>query len=158
VFLRVFRARASYEPDAKFATWLFTIAHNVASNARRTRSRRKEVDTPQGNFSDTSPLTLEQIAKAASGAMPTRMADKAEAAAVVRLAVEALSERQKMALLLSRFEGMGYQEIADTMGLTIPSVKSLLSRARGNLRDILAPYMESGQLPDPQSVTAQPTE
>ena len=82
------------------------------------------------------------------GAQPQRLADKAEAADVVRQAMESLGERQKMALLLSRFEGMSYQDIAATMELSIPAVKSLLSRARVNLRDLLAPYMERGELPD----------
>lgn len=148
VFLRVFRARATYEPGAKFSTWLFTIAGNVASNARRSKARRKEVGAPHANPADTSPLGLDQMAKAASGLMPARMLDKAEASEVVRTALDSLSERQRMALLLSRFEGMSYQDIADTMELTIPAVKSLLSRARVNLRDILTPYMETGRRPE----------
>jgi RNA polymerase sigma-70 factor (ECF subfamily) len=148
VFLRVFRARQTYEPGARFATWLFTIANNVASNARRSKARRKEVGPPPPQPNETSALSLEEIAKAASGAQPTRVVDKAEAADVVRQAMESLGERQKMALLLSRFEGMSYQDIATTMELSIPAVKSLLSRARVNLRDLLAPYMERGELPD----------
>ncbi len=148
VFLRVFRARHTYEPGARFATWLFTIANNAASNARRSKSRRKEVGAPAPAPNETSALSLDQIALASSGAMPTRVADKSEAADVVRQAMESLGERQKMALLLSRFEGMSYQDIATTMQLSIPAVKSLLSRARVNLRDLLTPYMEHGQRPD----------
>jgi RNA polymerase sigma-70 factor (ECF subfamily) len=154
VFLRVFRARASYEPGARFTTWLFTIATNAASNARRSKGKRMEVGVPQGNLGDTSPLTLDQLAQAASGAMPTRVVDKLEAAGVVRLAMESLGERQRAALLLSQFEGMSYQDIADTMQITIPAVKSLLSRARVNLRDILTPYMQTGQGLDPNAVAA----
>jgi RNA polymerase sigma-70 factor, ECF subfamily len=145
VFLRVFRARERYEPGAKFSTWLFTIANNVASNALRSRSRRREVGVPEGsNGSDSSPLQLDQLAKAASGFMPTRALDKAEQAEMVRYAVGALSERQRMALLLAKFEGMSYQDIAQTMDLSVQAIKSLLSRARVNLKEILTPYVEQG--------------
>src|SRR5262245_15527030 len=144
VFLRVFRARDRYEPGAKFSTWLFTIANNVASNALRSRSRRREVGVPEGNGSDSAPLQLDQLAKAASGAMPTRALDKAEQAQMVRQAVAALNERQRMALLLAKFEGMSYQDIAQTMDLSVQAIKSLLSRARVNLKEILAPYVEQG--------------
>ena len=144
VFLRVFRASHRYEPGAKFSTWLFTIANNVASNALRSRSRRREVGVPEGNGSDSAPMQLDQLAKAASGAMPTRALDRAEQAQMVRQAVASLSERQRMALLLAKFEGMSYQDIAQTMDLSVQAIKSLLSRARVNLKEILSPYVEQG--------------
>ncbi|QDU28789.1 ECF RNA polymerase sigma factor SigE [Anatilimnocola aggregata] len=148
VFLRVFRARERYEPGAKFSTWLFTIANNVASNSLRSKSRRKEVGMPSrpGN-SDSAPMQLDQLALAASGQLPTRALDKAEAAEVVQLALESLNPRQRMALLLSKFEGMSYQDIAAAMEMTVQATKSLLSRGRENLRVILAPYFESGVRP-----------
>lgn len=148
VFVRVFKARLRYEPEAKFSTWLFTIANNIASNALRSRSRRREVGVPEGNGADSTPLSLDQLAKAASGAMPTRALDKAEQAEMVRSAVAVLSERQRMALLLSKFEGMSYQDIAQTMDLSVQAVKSLLSRARVNLKEILTPYIERGIRPE----------
>jgi len=148
VFVRVFKARERYTPDAKFSTWLFTIANNVASNALRSRSRRREVGVPEGNGADSTPLALDQLAKAASGFMPTRALDKAEQAEMVRHAVAALNERQRMALLLAKFEGMSYQDIAQTMGLSVQAIKSLLSRARVNLKEILTPYVERGIPPD----------
>jgi RNA polymerase sigma-70 factor (ECF subfamily) len=148
VFVRVFKARERYEPEAKFSTWLFTIANNVASNALRSRSRRREVGVPEGNGADSTPLALDQLAKAASGFMPTRALDKAEQAEMVRHAVSALSERQRMALLLAKFEGMSYQDIAQTMDLSVQAIKSLLSRARVNLKEILTPYVERGTRPD----------
>jgi len=148
VFVRVFKARERYTPDAKFSTWLLTIANNVASNALRSRSRRREVGVPEGNGADSAPLALDQLAKAASGFMPTRALDKAEQAEMVRHAVAALNERQRMALMLAKFEGMSYQDIAQTMGLSVQAIKSLLSRARVNLKEILTPYVERGIPPD----------
>ena len=143
-FLRVFRARERYEPGAKFSTWLFTIANNVASNALRSRSRRKEVGVPESNGDQSGAMQLDQLAKAASGLQPTRNLDKMEQAEMVRHAVAALSERQRMALLLAKFEGMSYQDIADSMDLSVQAIKSLLSRARVNLKEILTPYVEQG--------------
>ena len=146
-FLRVFRARKRYEAGAKFSTWLFTIAGNVARNSARSLGRRKEVneaDAGRGDASQSSPALLTQTAMDASGLMPGRLIEGEERAGVVRAAVESLSERQRMAMMLSRFENMSYQEIADTMNLTTKAVKSLLSRARVNLKERLEPYIENG--------------
>ncbi len=75
-------------------------------------------------------MSIDQMAIASTGAMPIRKLDKTERADMVRLAVESLNDRQREALLLSKFEGLCYQEIADTMELSVQAVKSLLSRAR----------------------------
>ena len=72
------------------------------------------------------------------------MVEGDERANVVRAAVSSLSERQRMALMLSRFENMSYLEIAETMNLTTKAVKSLLSRARVNLKELLQPYIDTG--------------
>ncbi len=148
VFMRVFRARKTYQPGAKFATWLFTIANNVARNANRSRARRREVSMGQRPVNDTPTDPLDQLALAASGLMPTRQLDQAERAEVVRTAIQSLNERQRMALLLSKFEGMSYAEIADATSMSTQAVKSLLSRARCNLRDLLEPYIKEGTSPE----------
>src|SRR5436309_9369438 len=158
VFVRVFKARERYAPEAKFSTWLFTIANNVASNALRSRSRRREVGVPEGNGADSAPMSLDQMAKAASGFMPTRALDKAEQAEMVRHAVAALNERQRMALLLAKFEGMSYQDIGQTMGLSVQAIKSLLSRARVNLKEMLTPYVETGTRPEEEQPPAKANE
>ncbi len=147
VFLRVWRARKSYQPTAKFTTWVFRIANNVASNALRDRRRRKEFQVTTGTTESSAALSLEQMAIATSAAMPLRKLDTAERADIVRTAVEALGERQRMALLLCNFERLSYQEIAETMGLSVQAVKSLLSRARVNLKTLLQPYIDKGVLP-----------
>jgi RNA polymerase sigma-70 factor (ECF subfamily) len=150
VFLRVYRARKRYVPGAKFSTWLFTIANNVASNARRSLARRREINlAPTDSGPQSSGVSLEQLAEEASGLMPTRQLDRAEMSDVVRLALETLNDRQRMAVLLSKFEDMSYAEIAEAMGLSDKAVKSLLSRARVNLRDVLQPYLIEGTKPNP---------
>jgi len=146
VFLRVYRARQSYEPGAKFSTWLFTIANNVASTALRSRSRRREVSLAPHDSSN-SIGRLDALVQASTGQMPARQLDKAEMRQIVQLALESLNERQRMAVLLNKFEGMSYEDIAAAMDLTPKAIKSLLSRARVNLREVLEPYLEHGRPP-----------
>ena len=144
VFMRVYRARETYTAKAKFSTWLFTITHNVASNAIRKLSRRKEYNLNSSPSGSVLVRPLDSMAKDDSRLMPARLLDQSERAEIVRLAISQLNERQRMAILLSKFEGMSYIEISETMELSKQAVKSLLSRARGKLKEILAPYFESG--------------
>lgn len=148
VFLRVFRARKRYVPSAKFSTWLFTIANNVAGNALRSLARRREVHLPTHESGPMGVHPMEQIAQAGSGAIPARQADKAEIRDVVQLAINTLGDRQRMAVLLSKFESLSYAEIAEIMELSPQAIKSLMSRARGNLRDALEPYIAHGKRPE----------
>ncbi|MBH56818.1 MAG: RNA polymerase subunit sigma-70 [Planctomycetaceae bacterium] len=148
VFLRIYRARKRYTAGSRFSTWLYRIAHNVASNARRSLARRREANVVASSDAEMSAQPLTHMVKEASGLMPTRQLDKVERAQIVRAAMEALNERQRMALLLSKFEGMSYEEIAESMELSVSAIKSLLSRARVNLKDILSPYIQDGMLPE----------
>lgn len=148
VFLRVYRARKTYVPGAKFSTWLFTIANNVASNARRSLARRREFNlqsTDSSSFAGGG--SLEQLAQEASALMPSRQLDKVEMSQIVELALGTLNDRQRLAVLLSKFEDMSYAEIADTMDMSQKAIKSLLSRARVNLRGVLQPYLSEGHRP-----------
>ena len=145
VFLRIYRARHGYVPTARFATWLFRIANNLASNKRRDAGRRKEVNLQPSESGPLSARPEEQLAVEKSALMPTRQLDKRELQGVVQRALEGLNDRQRMALLLHKFEEMSYQDIADAMELSSAAVKSLLSRARDNLRQVLEPYMQLGK-------------
>jgi RNA polymerase sigma-70 factor (ECF subfamily) len=78
--------------------------------------------------------------------MPTRLADRSEMQAIVQSALASLSEDQRLAVLLHRFEEMSYADIAATLDKTPAAVKSLLSRARDNLREKLEPYVKQGIL------------
>src|SRR5262245_21704594 len=147
VFLRIYRARKRYVPGAKFSTWLFTIANNVASNALRTQSRRREVNWKAKPGESTSVNALDEMAQAAISLMPARQADKSEMREVVREAIGTLNDRQRLAVLLSKFENMSYEDIAEAMEMSPQAVKSLLSRARENLRVVLEPYLDRGELP-----------
>ena len=144
VFLRVYRARAGYKPTAKFSTWIHTIANNVASDLRQRAYRRREHGMPMNVSASSSAIGLEQIAVAASGQRPARQADRGELQDVVQEAIRGLSDNQRMAVLLAKFEQCSYDEIAAAMGLTVPAVKSLLFRAREQLREMLGPYEREG--------------
>lgn len=147
VFMRVYRSRKKYVPGSKFSTWLYTIANNVASNALRSRARRREVVLEGSESGPMGANPLDHLAVAASGQMPTRMLDKAEMRDIVRQAMEGLNDRQRLAVLLSKFEEMSYADIAITMEMSPQAIKSLLSRARVNLKDAIEPYMTRGERP-----------
>jgi RNA polymerase sigma-70 factor (ECF subfamily) len=140
-FLRVYRARKRYRARSKFSTWLFTIANNLAQNSRRSKRRRPVVQLSPQDSGPMGARPVENLAIESSGNQPVRRIQKEELAAVVRQAIETLNERQRMAVLLNKFEDMGYAEIAEVMGLTSKGVKSLLCRARTNLRDALQGYV-----------------
>ncbi len=148
VFLKVYRARERYVPTAKFSTWLYTITHNAASNSNRKSSNRKEVNLVSSPSGSMPVRPLDTMAKDKSSMMPTRLAAQKEMAVVINEAIQSLGPRQRTAMLLSKYEGMSYNEIAETMGLTTQAVKSLLSRARGNLKTTLEPYLNTGRLPN----------
>ncbi len=142
VFLRIYRARHNYKPTAKFSTWMFRIAANVSLNALRARSnRRDDVSMEQLAKSHDGPQTLpDPEAPAPDGHMQrSELQDK------VREAVQELPEKQQMAVVLNKYEGMSYADIAQTLGCSTMAVKSLLARARENLKHRLVLYLRTGR-------------
>jgi RNA polymerase sigma-70 factor (ECF subfamily) len=147
VFLRVYKARKKYRPRSKFSTWLFTIANNLALNQIRSRQRKPIV--PLRTARDSGPLgarPAEQLVHD-PGTGPVQRIQKDELAQRIRDALDSLNERQRMAVVLNKFEDMGYAEIAEVMELSTKAVKSLLSRARMNLRAALEDYIHMDGAP-----------
>ncbi len=140
VFLRVYRSRKKYRPRSKFSTWLFTIANNLALNALRTRQRKPVVPLSVNDSGPLGPRPVEQLSRDRA-AQPSQRVQQQELVHVIRRALEGLNERQRLAVVLNKFEDMSYEEIAEVMGLTVQAVKSLLSRARTNLRTELQAYI-----------------
>jgi RNA polymerase sigma-70 factor (ECF subfamily) len=157
VFLRVYRARKKYRPRSKFSTWLFTIANNLALNALRSRQRKPVVSLPVHDSGPLGPRPAEQMVPD-RGSGPMQRLQREELAVLVRQALEGLNERQRMAVVLNKFEDMNYAEIAEVMGLTTKAVKSLLSRARMNLRAALSGYihMDGEPVPDDEEDERSP--
>ncbi len=148
VFLRVYKTRKNYTPTAKFSTWLFTIANNLALNVLRQKSRRPSLTIPNSEkqSGESSP---DYLVPSREGT-PSTALKTAELSDRIHAALNQLNDRQRMAVLLNKFEEMGYAEIADVMQLSIKAVKSLLSRARCRLRELLQDYIA----PDERTTSA----
>jgi RNA polymerase sigma-70 factor (ECF subfamily) len=131
-FLRVYRARGGYQPRARFSTWLYRIAGNLALNELR-RPRRAR---PHASVDDEVGPALELIE---GGAPPDELAHARLVSASLEDALDELPERQRMALLLSAVEGLSYAEVAEALETTPASVKSLVHRARSTLAERLLP-------------------
>ena len=140
VFLRVYRVRKKYRPRAKFSTWLFTIANNLALNTLRSRQRKPVVPLNVRDSGPLGPRPAEQLVKDRLN-QPVQHMQQQELAGIVRKALDELNERQRVAVVLNKFEDMNYAEIAEVMGLNTKGVKSLLRRARENLRVALKDYI-----------------
>ncbi len=151
VFLRVYRSRKKYLARSKFSTWLFTIANNLALNSLRARQRKPAVSFQASDSGPLGPRPAEQLVHDHHSG-PMQRLQREELAAVIQQALASLNERQRVAVVLNKFEDMNYVEIADVMGLTTKAVKSLLSRARMNLRSALANYifMDGDPVPLPE--------
>jgi len=139
VFLRVYRSRSSYEASAKFTTWLYRIATNLGMNySRDTRHERPEntmnLDDPDEetgqarDLADKTPSVEEEIMQR-------------ERLRAIRQKVEALPERQKMAVLMHKYQQMDYRQIADVLKLSESATKSLLFRAYETLRTQLKEFV-----------------
>jgi RNA polymerase sigma-70 factor (ECF subfamily) len=139
VFLRVYRSRTSYEASAKFTTWLYRIATNLAVNhARDTRNERPdkmasldEPDEETGTTMDVadSSLTVEQNIL------------RRERMAAIRAKVQGLPERQRTAVLMHKYQQMDYKQIAEVLRLSESATKSLLFRAYETLREQLKEFV-----------------
>jgi RNA polymerase sigma-70 factor (ECF subfamily) len=139
VFLRVYRSRSSYQAEAKFSTWLYRIATNLAVNhARDTRSERM---APTVNLDEPDPET--GTTPDVSDAKPTIEADilRDERMAAIRKHVMALPERQRVAVLMHKYQGLDYKEIGKVLKLSESATKSLLFRAYETLRERLKEFV-----------------
>jgi len=138
VFLRVYRARASYKPAARFTTWLFRIATNVGLNALRDGRMRRARET-------SMEAALEAGTELAAMADPAATAEQAllarERRDQIRRAIEELPEKQRLAVLLHKYQELDYAEIADILDCSESALKSLLFRAYETLRVRLRPLL-----------------
>jgi RNA polymerase sigma-70 factor (ECF subfamily) len=142
VFLRIYRARQTYKPMAKFSTWMFRITANVSLNALRSRaSRRDDVSIDQMADSSDGPRAMPDP----DTHTPDHSLHQEELHARVREAIGTLPAKQQIAVVLNKYEGMSYADVARTIGCSTMAVKSLLARARDNLKDRLLLYLRTGR-------------
>lgn len=139
VFLRVYRSRANYEASAKFTTWLYRIATNLAVNhARDTRHERPEVTVSLDEPDEETGTTLElPDAKLTAEQAIVRK----ERMLAIRAKVEALPEQQKLAVIMHKYQQMDYKQIAEVLKKSESATKSLLFRAYETLREQLKEFV-----------------
>jgi RNA polymerase sigma-70 factor (ECF subfamily) len=137
-FLRIHRARDSYDPSRKFSTWIHTIANNLLKNEFRNRSRRRETV-----FSHLRPETT------ASGAVsrplefethdadPERLAYRSELREAISEAIEQMDDHHRIPFVMREVDDCSYEEIAEAIGIPVGTVKSRLNRARSSFRSLL---------------------
>jgi len=136
VFIQVFRSAGRYKPTAKFTTWLFTITHNAILNERRRRARHAAESLEAMARPDDSDEAGVHLADTRA-ADPAREAAERELQQRIQQAIEQLPEAQRTAVILCRFEGLAYEEIAQVLDCSVSAVKSLLHRARQTLKEQL---------------------
>ena len=136
VFIQVFRSAPRYKPTAKFTTWLYTITHNAIRNEYRRRSRHatESFDALTQPTETGEPGT--QLADP-SATDPSQTVIERELQEKIKAAVQLLPEAQRTAVILCRFEGLPYEEIATVLDCSVSAVKSLLHRARETLKEQL---------------------
>ena len=139
VFLRVYRSRESYRAEAKFTTWLYRIATNLAVNHARDTKQERSVQALYLDQPDEESGTTPDLADDEPSAEQQLM--QKERMAAIRSHVMALPERQRMAVLMHKYQGMDYREIGDVLKLSESATKSLLFRAYQTLREKLKEFV-----------------
>jgi RNA polymerase sigma-70 factor, ECF subfamily len=137
VFLRVYRSRANYEPTAKFSTWLYRIATHLALNwIRDTRKEKGQQSLDEEKLDGRGDVIERQVADHAPTVEQGMLYEVK--LREVRQAIEALPAKQRAAVLMHKYDGMGYSQIAKVLETSESAIKSLLFRAYETLRGRLA--------------------
>ena len=137
VFVRVWKNAKRYEPRAKFTTWLLKITRNLVFNELRRRSRHPQVPLQSESEEEERPLKDEHAVAPDASLLEHELQEAVDAA------IAELPETQRMAVILRRYEELSYEEIAEALDQSVSAVKSLLFRARTELRQSLQRYLAS---------------
>lgn len=135
VFVRVWKSAKRYVPRAKFTTWLLKITRNLVFNELRRRSRHPQLPLQVESGDDERPLRDERATA------PDALLLERELQRAIETAIAQLPEIQRMAVVLRRYDELSYEEIAQVLDQSVPAVKSLLFRARTELRSRLSRYL-----------------
>ena len=139
VFLRVYRSRTSYSADAKFTTWLYRIATNLAVNyARDTKNERPEVKASLDETDEETGLGIDVADERPNVEQQILRRERLKA---IRKHVEALPERQRLAVMMHKYQELDYRQIAEVLHLSESANKSLLFRAYETLRQSLKEFV-----------------
>jgi RNA polymerase sigma-70 factor, ECF subfamily len=139
VFLRVYRSRETYRAEARFSTWLYRIATNLGVNYARDTRHERAASTIYLDETDSETGTTPDVADSTPGAESGML--RRERLNAIRQHVLALPERQRMAVLMHKYEGMDYKQIGEVLKLSESATKSLLFRAYQTLREKLKDFI-----------------
>ncbi|MDP2753987.1 MAG: sigma-70 family RNA polymerase sigma factor [Nitrospirota bacterium] len=142
VFLRVYNYAKTYKPEAKFLTWIYQITKNICLN--ELRRQKKKVVSIDETFSKEDGAFKKEYAS--TSASPLEYSYVNEIQEMVKKAIEGLSAKQRMVVILRRYDELSYEDIATTMGCSVSAVKSLLNRAKESLKGKLGPYISRGDI------------
>ena len=137
VFIRVWQAAGSYQPKAKFTTWIYRITANLCINELKSSRRRKLFQFLR--FGEDQENTIEEVLVDGSPS-PEDLLLSREQSRRISDALQSLPANQRMALVLRRYDNLSYQEIAKILNCSVSAVESLLIRAKRDLQKKLAPY------------------
>lgn len=151
--VKVYRSRGRFRGSGRFSTWLYTIAANVARDyLRKTKKYRfLSLETPVGENSNIIDFFE------ATGESAAQRAERKEMASIVRLAILQLPREQRLAIVLSHYENLGYDEIARILKCSKGTVKSRVFRAKMKLKEFLADYMAGKDVPKKDEVQESDT-
>src|SRR6266487_226042 len=135
VFIRVWKSARRYVPRAKFTTWLLKITRNLVFNELRRTKRHAHVPL------QSEPGVEDPPVKDETNLAPDASLLESELQRTIEEAILQLPETQRMALVLRRYEQLSYEQIAEVLDLSVPAVKSVLFRARTELRSRLSKYL-----------------
>ena len=136
VFVRIWKSAKKYKPRAKFTTYMFTIMRNLVFNETRRRKIRKQVSIEEQNEEWGAQITDTQ------NKSPDEASLQSELYQAIDKAIANLPEKQRMAVILRRYENTSYDDIAKIVGLSVSAVKSQLFRARVTLKEELEQYLD----------------
>ena len=141
VFLRVLRARDRYQPTARFSTWLYRIVFNMATNEQARASTRRHLSIDQSAADESVQLSLGEMLIDETAKDPADQLERKDVVGAVRSAIADLPEQQRMALILAKYDELPYSEIAEILDSSEKAIKSMIHRARTNLRVVLEPFL-----------------
>ncbi len=140
VFFKAYRALDSWQPQARFSTWLYRIAHNLSIDHHRARSRRMTFSL------DDEEMAIEEPVASDLGSDPAWQLEEKDRNCLIRAAVDQLSPNQKEVFMLNRYEGMQIKEITEVLGMAEGTVKVHLHRAMKKLQVLLQPLWEGNEI------------
>jgi len=138
IFLKIYKAASSYLPRAQFKTWLYKVVANHCLNFFRSQKRKAIITSLDQPLSEDYNPHIQRTDEQKK--QPEIILQQQELQIALKRALSELPERQRMAIILHRFEGLSYKEVATILGASLSAVESLIFRAMNNLKEKLSPY------------------